>query len=459
MSTLPFPGPTPLPLVGSLPAMSRDVLAFLTDNSRRYGDRVGWVAPGETIVQLTHPDDIEAVLIHQRDHTEKDPVTRSLDFLLGQGLLTAEGETWRRHRRIAAPFFTPRHLRAYAEAMTRSAVEDLPGPGEMDVHAWTSRVTLHIVLRTLFGMEPGGLADEVAPLVAALMEDFDAEYHSAARLLPEWVPLPHRQRLYGMAERLDAVLRHLVAQRRRGPDGPDLLMRLIRARTDDGEGLTDTEVRDEALTLFLAGHETTSLALSYTLWLLALHPAAQEAVVRELREVVGDRTATVDDLRALPTLDATVSESMRLYPPAWTIGRLAVAPLDLPGGAEIPEGTHILMPQWVVHRDGRWFRDPLSFRPERWRNGETDDLPRFAFFPFGGGPRVCIGNHFARMEAALVLAEVLPRLRFDPVPGYRPHLLPSVTLRARNGVHLRVSRRTARSADRPPATAHPAPPG
>ncbi len=443
MTTQPtIPGPKPMPVVGNLGAVARDILGFLTDNSRSYGDQVIWYAPGETVVQLTDPADIETVLLTHRDQLQKDPVTASLDFILGEGLLTAEGETWKKHRKITAPFFTPRHLTNYAEIMAASADEDLPAPGQLDVHDWMSRVTLHIVLRTLFGMEPGGLADEVGPLVADLMETFDAEYHSAARLFPDWLPFPHRRRMTRSAEKLDEVLRALIANRRAGEPGDDLLSRLLEAKTDDGSGLSDTEVRDEAITLFLAGHETTSLALSYTLWLLAEHPDLQDRAVAELESVLGERPATLKDLRSLPFLTAVLDESLRLYPPAWTIGRLAMTDLEV-GGIVVPKGAQILMPQWVVHRDGRWFPGPLRFRPDRWLNGETKELPRFAYFPFGGGSRVCIGNHFAKMEAMLVLAQVLRAYRFTDIPGFQPTLMPSVTLRPAEGMQLRIERRIA----------------
>lgn len=443
MSALPFPGPKPLPVLGNLPAVTRDILGFMTSSSRTWGDRLAWYAAGEGIVQLTDPADIETVLLTHKSKTKKDPGTASLDFILGRGLLTAEGDTWKRNRKIAAPFFTPKHLQSYADAMITSAHEDLPEAGQLDAHDWMSRVTLHIVLRTLFGMEPGGLADDVAPLVGDLMELFDTEYHGPARLLPEWVPLPHRVRLAHTAQSLDQVLRDLIAQRRAAPEGDDLLSRLLAARTEDGDGLTDTEVRDEAITMFLAGHETTSLALSYTLWLLAEHPEIQDRVLAELEERLGDRTVELGDVRALPYLNAVLDESMRLYPPAWTIGREALEDLELEGGGVIPKGSHVLMPQWVVHRDGRWFPGPLRFRPERWLSGETADLPRFAYFPFGGGPRVCIGTHFAKMEAILVLATVLRKYRFHAVPGFQPDLLPSVTLRPLHGIELILEERQA----------------
>lgn len=428
-----------MPVIGNLPGLTRGPLAFLTDNARSYGDRVAWTLPGTTIVQLTHPDDIEAVLVRHKDIVLKDAVTHDLQFLLGDGLLTAEGDVWKAHRKLIAPAFQPRHLGAYGEAMVRSAHED-PQEGRLDVHAWMSRVTLAIVLRTLFGVEPGGEADAVAPALEQLMHDFDAEVHGPAAAVPAWMPLPHRRRLRRNADRLDTVLRRLVRERARGPAGEDLLWRLIEARDDEGRGLSEAALRDEAITLFLAGHETTALALGYTLWLLGGHPEAQDAVQAELREVLGTRDATPADLDDLPRTRAALDEAMRLYPPAWTIGRRITAPLELEGGV-LPTGTEILLPQWVVHRDPRWFRDPETFRPARWLDGETTGLPRFAYFPFGGGPRVCIGSHFAAMEAMLVLATLLRTYRFTAHPGWVPELVPSVTLRPRRGVPMDVSRR------------------
>jgi cytochrome P450 len=442
MPRLALPGPRPWPFIGNLAALSKDVLGFLTHNTHHHGDRCYWTMPGERVVQLGDPQDIEHVLLRNRDVLAKDPITASLSRLIGDGLITSEGAVWKQSRKLASPSFKPKHLAAYGHAMVRSAIEAPPHAGQQDVHPWMTRITLHIVLRTLFGAEPGGEADQVAQRVEGVMASFDTEYHSAARLVPDWVPLPHRQRLDRGALDLRALLDRLVQERKSGDSGDDLLWALIEARDEAGNGFSDRALRDEALTLFLAGHETTALTLSYTLWLLATHPDLQDRAIAEIEEVLGDRDAGAPDLRKLPFIHAIIDEAMRLYPPAWTIGRLALRDIDL-DGLTIPAGHHVLMPQWVVHRDPRWWTQPEAFRPDRWLNGETDDLARFAYFPFGGGERVCIGNHFAKMEAVLVIVALLRRHSFTEVSGYTPDLLPSVTLRSHNGVHVTVQPRAS----------------
>jgi cytochrome P450 len=209
--------------------------------------------------------------------------------------------------------------------------------------------------------------------------------------------------------------------------------------------MPDSQVRDEAITLILAGHETSALTLSYTLMLLAQHPDVQARLVCELQDVVGDHTPTAAHAKRLPYADAVIREAMRLYPPAWAIGREATTPIQV-GDVEVPAGTQILIPQWVVHRDPRWFAEPLAFRPERWLDERAKALPRFAYFPFGGGPRICVGNHFARLESLMLLAVWMRRFEVAPVPGFSVSLLPSATLRPLHGVRVMLSRRAARTA-------------
>jgi len=436
-----LPGPRKLPIVGNLVPFAKDPLAFLTATSRDHGDMATWSVFGESTVQLAHPDDIEALLVRGKKAYMKDRVTRSLTDVVGEGLLTLEGKGWKQHRKIASPFFTPKHLAAYADTMVHSAEEGLPEVGVQDIHVPMTETTMAIVLRTLFGSEPGGNADRIGELVEDMMEAFDIEQHTGWRVVPEWVPARHRRRRDAAQQALSDLLEVLVADRAAGEEGDDLLWRLIQARTDDGLSLTHREVQSEAITLFLAGHETTSLAISYTLLLLAQHPEQQESVHAELDAVLRDRRAGLSDVRSLPVLSSMLEESLRLYPPAWIMGRTLVKPWTV-RGVELPAGTEIITPQWVVHRDERWFDQAHRFRPERWRNGETDDLPKFAFYPFGGGPRVCIGNHFARMEALLVLATVLQHRSFVAVPGFEPELIPAVTLRSRNGMQVDVRARS-----------------
>lgn len=437
------PGPRPAPIVGNLLQFAAGPLDFLTQNAREYGDVVLWNDHHAAIYQLNHPDLIETVLLKHRDTTHKDPITTALNRVMGDGLLTAEDGAWKRHRKFASPAFRPKQIANYGSTMVTSAIEDPPPDGPIDASEWMSRITLHIVLRTIFGSEPGGTAHDAIRLTDAIMEDFDTEYHTAWRLVPEWFPSRHRLRFLRVARELDTILRKVIRDRATAGEGDDLLWSLLQARNEDGDALTETELRDDAITLFLAGHETTALTLAYALWQLAECPEWQDRLCAELAELDGD--PRVSDLPNLPVLGSIVDEAMRLYPPAWTIGRKALADLHL-DGVTIPKNSTILMPQWVVHRDPRWFRDPEQFRPDRWTSGETADLHRFAFFPFGGGARVCIGNHFARMEALLVLAALVKRFRFLPEPGFSPELFPSVTLRSANGIHVRVEARSDETA-------------
>mgnify|MGYP003883947805 CR=1 FL=1 len=431
-------GPRGLPVVGALRELARDALGFVSDTARVYGDVVPFSVGRAQAWLVSHPDDLEDLLVRQRDHLMKDVITAELSSVLGQGLLTNEGASWKRQRRIIAPSFTPRHLAAYGDAMVQSTLEALPPVSDdRDVHADFTRMTLHIVLRTLFGSEPGGEAARVGDVLEGLMASFEVENRTVWRLVPDWVPGAHRRRVDTLREELDTLIFGLVARaRREGTDGRvDLLARLLAARDDDGHAMSDEQLRDELLTLFLAGHETTALALSYTLWLLAEHPEVLAQVHDELDEVLAGALPVAGDTRRLPVLMSVVKESLRLYPPAWAMGRQASAPVQV-GEQVIPAGDQITVAPWVVHRDPRWWVGPSRFRPARWRNGETADLPRFAYFPFGGGERVCVGQHFAMMEIVLVLATLLQKRSVRAVPGYQPELFPVVTLRVKNGVRV-----------------------
>ena len=434
-------GPRGAPLIGSLPQLARDPLGFLTQLSRDHGDLVPYRIGRQRHWMLSDPDLIEEVLVTHRHRVVKDEVTRSLSRLLGQGLLTSENPRWRRNRKLAAPSFQPRHLFAYGEAMVEATRRRLAivGDGPRDVYADMTEITLEIVLRTLFGsMDP--TSERVGRAVVAFMESFEEEVRSFRRLLPAWVPTAGRKRIAHSRRVLADALQSIIADRQRADDpGDDLLGRLLAARDDEGAGMDAVQLKDEAITLFAAGHETTALTLSYALWLVARRPEIAATLATERREVCGDRDPTAADLPALVWHDAVIRESMRLYPPAWMVGRRPTEPIEV-GGQRIDPADQLMMPQWVVHRDPRWWPDPEAFRPERWRS-DTPDRPRFAYFPFGGGPRVCVGNHFAQMEAVLVLAAWLSQVDAAPVPEARLSLMPAVTLRPRTGVHLDLTRR------------------
>jgi cytochrome P450 len=301
------------------------------------------------------------------------------------------------------------------------------------------RLTLHVIGRTLFAADVGRDADAVAGALEVATNYFLSPYSPPPWL--GWLPLPGVLRYRRAVRSLDRIVRGMIRRRREaGAGGDDLLARLLAARDEHGRPLSEQLVRDEMMTLFLAGHETTALALSYSFYLLAKHPAAEAELAAELDAVLGDDPPTAADVPRLRYTEWVVRESMRLYPPAWSLGREALADCEV-GGFFVPKGTQLAPIQWVVHRDRRWFDDPETFRPERWDNDLARRLPRCAYFPFGDGPRVCIGERFAMLEAVLILATAAQRYRLSLPPGPPLRLVPSVTLRPKGGLRMVPQRR------------------
>ncbi len=438
------PGPKGHFLVGHMFQAIGDQLGFPTRCAREYGDVVRLRFGTMVVYLLSHPEHIELVLRGNHRNFRKDRGTRLLSGALGQGLLTSEGDTWRRQRQLAQPAFQLDQIQRYGAVMvdyTERMLRGWKAQEARDVHADMTRLTLDIVARTLFGTSAAGQAETVGHALEALM----TYYASVMSLFPwlRWLPTPGNRRFRRGVRDLDAVIYDLIARRRaEGPGGDDLLSRLLSLRDETGRGMTDRELRDEVVTLFLAGHETTALALSYCFYLLATHPEAEARLSAELAEVLRGRPPTSADVPRLRYAEWVVKESMRLYPPAPSIGREAVNDCEI-GGYHVPKGTQIGLVQWVTHRDPRWFDEPEAFRPERWDNDLAKRLPRGAYFPFGDGPRICIGNHFAMLETVLILATVLQRYRLELAPGYRLELFPSITLRPKHGVRVVVRERAA----------------
>ena len=421
-----------------------DVLAGMTYIHRQYGPLVRTRLPLQ-LYFIADPSCIEEILVKKAESFRKDRTSRLLSRVVGNGLLVNEGESWRRQRRLLQPAFHQRQLQSYAELMV-GAIERASGQwrdGEVrNVHEDMMGVTLTIVAETLFGADLSADAARMGRVISDLMEEFGRILGIMARFQPPaWVPTPANRRLRASTRKVDEVILGVIeARRRSGGDADDLLSLLVRARDEDGGSMTDAQVRDEAVTLFLAGHETTALALTYALYLLANHPDRQARLAEELERVLAGRRPTFGDLESLPYTEAVVLESMRLYPPAWGIAREALTDVEI-GGCHFPKGAEFVMSPWVVQRDPRRFDAPEAFRPERWEGDLARRLHRFAYFPFGGGPRVCIGNRFAMMEAKLVLARAVQRFRFEATPDTRLGLLPSATLRPRHGVRLRLASR------------------
>ncbi len=443
--TLP-PGPKGSLLTGNLSEYMPDQLGFLTRSAKRYGDVVRLRFLNVPLYLLNHPDHVEYVLVKNNRNFIKDRAERSGLRFLGQGLLTSEGEPWRRQRRLAQPAFHRQRISAYGRTMVESAEGMLDASwqdGETrGIQEDMSRLTLKIVSNTLFGAAiTQELEEEVGEALEVVMGRFTG---GILFKVPERIPTPANLRFRRAIRRLEEIIYGIIRERRGAPDedSGDLLSMLLATRDEaTGQGMTDEQLRDEVLTIFLAGHETTALNLSWTWHLLAAHPDVEEALHGELRETLGGRAPTMEDLAGLSYTDAVVKESMRLYPPVWGFGREALQDCEI-GGFRVPKGTQVIVSQWVMHRDERYFEDPEVFRPERWTDGSTEGLPKYAYFPFGGGPRLCIGQSFAKMEAVLLLATIAQRFRLRHAPGQETvEPLPSLTLRPNTGLRMILSER------------------
>jgi cytochrome P450 len=414
---------------------------------RDYGDIVTMRYYNFRVYFVSHPDFIEQVLVTDNRKFIKGRILRKNRQLFGNGLLTSEGDFWLRQRRLAQPAFHRGRIASYADTMVRFAsriASEWRGGEERDIHAEMMRLTLSIVAKTLFDADVDREAQRVGHALEAIMQ-LNSDFRKLI-LTPTWLPTPRKVRATIATAKLNRIIyRFIDARRASGTDNGDLLSMLLAARDDDGSRMTDRQLRDEAITIFLAGHETTANALSWTWMLLAQNPNVEAKLHDELDRVLGGRTPSVDDLPRLHYTSLVVTESMRLYPPAWGMARIAIEETEI-AGYPIPKGCGVSLAQWVVHRDPRWFEAPLEFRPERWEGDLARRLPRFAYFPFGGGPRQCIGNNFAVMEASLLLATLAQQFRISLLPGREIIPAASITLRPKTGIWGRIEKRNTAAA-------------
>jgi len=422
-----------------------DPIGYFTKCIRKYGDIVFLRFLGVPLCLLNRPDCIESVLVTQHNNFEKSKDYRALRRVLGNGLLTSEGEFWRRQRKLVQPAFHHERIAAYTEVMVayteRMLASWKDGQG-LDVHEAMMRLTLDIVAKTLFDTDVSREAEDVGAALQFLMGKFMRQA-AFAFLLPASIPIPTTRRLRRAVGQLDKVIYEIIRRRRAsGTMSGDLLSVLLQAQDDEGLSMTDRQLHDEIMTLFLAGHETTANALSWTWLLLGQHPEVEEKLVEELQRVLGGRAPTASALPRLTYTEMVLREAMRLYPPVWVIGRRALAPFRM-GNYELPAETNVVMSQLITHRDAKYFPEPERFDPDRWRPNDPRNLslPRFAYFPFGGGPRVCIGAGFSMMEAVLLLATIAQKFKLTLVPGQTIEKLPSVTLRPKSGVRVILRRR------------------
>jgi cytochrome P450 len=435
----PPPGPAGAYGVRNLLRLVRGQLPWLTGLADQHGDLVRVKMLGSFWFIVSHPDDIERVLVKDARVMQRDAGIDIVRRVLGHGLLTSEGDLWKRQRKLMSQAFTPKRIADYATAMVRVgdvALRRWTDGATTNLHQEMSRLTMEVVADVLFGASMSTADVEAVRGAMEIANEFFSGSPEAMLKVPKWLPTPRNVRMNRAVATLDRVVYEIIAHRRASEPKGDLLGTLLAARDDDGAGMSDGQLRDEVMTLFLAGHETTSLALAHALYLLSLNPAIERRLHDEIRAVLGDRLPTADDARSLPFADWVLKETMRLYPPAWATGRETTEPYELRGHT-IPVGSQLMCSQWIVHRDARWYPDPERFDPERWSPERAKEIPRYGYFPFGGGPRVCIGNHFAMMEATLLLALIVQRFRVELLPGERLELAPAVTLRQK-GEGLRV---------------------
>ncbi len=436
------PGPPPNLIRSLFGAMQQNPLDYFTAMAQKYGDVSGMRIGKFRSLFINHPDLIEDVLVNNARLYYKGRILRANKYLFGEGLLTSEGDFWLRQRRLAQPAFHRARVNAYAATMAEYAEQLIATwrNGEArDIHEEMMQLALRIVSKTLFDADVTRDAKEIGETLDVLLQI--AANFGRTILVPLWVPSPRNIRAKLGIKRLEKVIYRIIAERRaNGRDTGDLLSILLHAQDEDGTHMNDRQLRDETITLFLAGHETTANTLAWTWWLLAQNPAVEKKFHEELDGALGGRVPEVDDLPKLAFLNSVLTESLRLYPTAWGMARLAAEEHEI-AGYPVRPGYGVAFAQWVIHRDARWFDAPLEFRPERWDNGLAKQLPRFAYFPFGGGPRQCIGNTFALMEASVVLATIGQRFRFQLVPNHKVTPLASITLRPKNGIQVRLETR------------------
>jgi cytochrome P450 len=418
----------------------RDPLRTLDRIAAEYGDIAGFRFGPASEVLVSHPDLVRQVLVTEQRSFAKGRALQEARRVIGDGLLTSEGALHLRQRRLMQPVFAHRHIGAYADAMAEctDAVQARWRDGAVrDVHEEMARLTLTIVGRTLFDADVEGEAREIGDALTVALEVVNRLVYPFGPWL-ERLPLPSRRRFQEARTRLDSTIYRLIDERRAGAaDATDLLSLLLAAQDAEG-GMSDQQVRDEAMTIFLAGHETTAVWLTWTWYLLSQHPEVEARLHEELDRTIGSRLPTGADLPGLPYGERVLREALRLYPPVWLVGRRALVDVEL-DGHPVPAGTVVLASQWIVHRDPRWWPSPSRFDPDRWVGAV--DRPEYAFFPFGGGTRICIGEGFAWLEAKLALATIASRWRLRLAPGHTVSTRPRITLRPGGGMPMTLERR------------------
>jgi len=440
------PGPAGLPVLGSLFAVRRDPIGFLTRISDEYGDVVRFrMGPKHEAFFFRHPDHVRDVLVTHQHAFVKGRGLQWAKHFLGEGLLTSEGEFHTRQRRLSQPAFHRQRIHAYARVMTDYAVrtrERWKGGESVDLGHEMMELTMAVVAKTLFDADVAGEAEEIGRSLTTIIGLFH-RFNMPFSALVQKLPLPSNLRFRRAKARLDDTIYRMIGERRKNPaDRGDLLSMLLLATDEegDGSGMTDLQLRDEIMTLFLAGHETTANALTWTFYLLSQNPEAEARLHAEIAAVLEGRPPGAEDLPRLRFTEQVFAESMRQYPPAWALGRRAARDVEI-GGYFVREGAFVVLSAFVTQRDPRFYPDPLRFDPDRFAPEVRTARPKFAYFPFGGGARQCIGEPFAWMEGTLILATIAQKWKLRLRPEHRVEPQPLITLRPRYGMRMTAEAR------------------
>jgi cytochrome P450 len=443
-----IPGPRSWPVVGNgLSVLRHGIFPVMERSWRRYGDTFRIDLGPKKLVVIIHPDDVEKVLLTERDSFYKGSSYDAFRVLVGDGMVTNEGEMWRARRRVAQPSFNKGTVAALADKMTaatevmlRSWAPKLQVGSEFDIYEELLALTMWIIGDTLFSLDLRGAIDKSADAFSVALEQLSTRGNEMVRLPLTW-PTPGNRKLRRALTDLDATVNGIIRGRRQSGERPeDLLSALLAGHDEHGQPLDDKSLRDEVITFFLAGHETTALALSWTWFMLATHPEIQEALFAEVDAVLAGRTPTAADLARMPYTKNVLQEGLRLYAPTWSGARDVVAPTTM-GGHPVAPGDTVMYLPYFTHRHPEFWDEPEKVKPERFTPEAVQARHKCAYLPFSAGPRMCIGNHFSLMEGALILAMIAQRYRFTLSPRARVEPQFQITMRPKYGVHLRVAAR------------------
>jgi cytochrome P450 len=437
-------GPKGAPLIGSLRQFAADPPQFLLQTAYQYGDMAHFRLAHLSAYLPTRPDSVREILVTQAGRFERGQMDyRILSRFLGNGLLTSEGEFHKRQRKLVQPAFHSKRIQAYADTMvsyTENMLATWHSGQTRDIDDDMMRLTMFIVSKTLFDADVSEDAETVGQAIHNLQKVTNNDYRRTFPW-PEWLPTADNRKRQQAVHALDQVIEQIIAERRQSrEDKGDLLSMLLLAQDEDGASMTGKQLRDEVVTLFSAGHETTSNALTWAWYLLSQNPEAEARLHAELDHVLAGRSPTLADLPNLPYTLMVIKETLRLYPPAWLLGRTALEEVEI-GGYTLPEGSRCFISPYVLHRMPQYFPEPERFDPERWLPEKEAALPKYAYLPFGGGPRVCIGNSFAMMEAHLLLATIAQQYQLSLLPGHKVVPEALITMSPEFGLPMRVEKR------------------